>query len=180
MLFMNLAVKDCFLRAILPCCLILTAGLSYALPQDKYETIRGRAANLTIDNKTGVATYKGNVNIQQGTLNIVAETLMVHRNAQGDVEKMIATGSPARFQQQPEADKGIITASAKSITYLPAKEHLVLVEDASVEQDGSVMSGATIDYDLIKEILKATGNQQQGSSGVEIVIPASKKNPEAP
>ncbi|MBK8187144.1 MAG: lipopolysaccharide transport periplasmic protein LptA [Cellvibrio sp.] len=159
--------------------LVLLTGSASALPDDKYETIRGRANNLTIDNKTGVATYTGNVNIQQGSLNIVAENLKIHRNAEGDIEKMIALGNPARFQQQPEAEKGIITASAKSITYLPATEHLVLEENASVEQDGSIMSGATIDYDLIKEIMKASGNiEQTGSSGVEILIPAKKKNPE--
>jgi len=169
--------RTAFIRSIFICGMI--AGWSQALPQDKYETIHGRAAKLTIDNKTGIATYTGNVNIQQGSLNIVAESLMVHRNAKGDVEKMVATGSPARFQQQPEVDKGIITASAKSITYIPAKEYLLLVEDASVEQDGSVMSGANIDYDLVKELLKASGSSQQGSSGVEIVIPASKKDPEA-
>lgn len=165
-------------KILLAAAIIFACGICHALPADKYETIRGRAASLTIDNKTGVATYSGNVNIQQGSLNIVADNLMVHRNAQGDVEKMVATGSPARFQQQPEPDKGIITASAKSITYTPAKEHLLLVENASLEQDGSVMSGSTIDYDLIKELLRASGNTQQGSSGVEIVIPPSQRHSE--
>jgi lipopolysaccharide export system protein LptA len=169
---MNRASKLIFLRFI-PCSLILIAGFLQSLPQDKYETIKGRAATLTIDNKTGVATYSGNVNIQQGSLNIAAESLIVHRNAEGDVEKMVATGSPARFQQQPEADKGVITASAKSITYIPAKEYLRLVDNASVEQDGSVMSGATIDYDLVKEILKASGNNQ-GGEGVILTIPPQK------
>lgn len=171
---MNRAVRYRFLSILIPC-LILSSGSLQALPNDKYETIKGRAATLTIDNKTGVATYSGNVNIQQGSLNIVAESLMVHRNAQGDVEKMVATGSPARFQQQPEADKGVITASAQSITYIPAKEYLRLVDNASVEQDGSVMSGATIDYDLVSEILKASGNNQSDGNGVILTIPPQKE-----
>lgn len=176
---MNLVINLYFSRIIISGVLMLISGLSLALPDDKFETIRGRAANLAIDNKTGVATYSGNVNIQQGSLNIVADSLVVHRNAQGDVEKMVARGSPARFQQQPEPEKGVITASAKSITYTPAKEHLLLVENASLEQDGSVMSGATIDYDLIKELLRASGNtQQQGTSGVEIVIPPNQRHSE--
>lgn len=170
---MNRAVRYRFLSTFI-FCLILSSGSLQALPSDKYETIKGRAASLTIDNKTGVATYSGNVNVQQGSLNIVAESLMVHRNAQGDVEKMVATGSPARFQQQPEEDKGVITASAKSITYIPAKQYLRLVDNASVEQDGSVMSGATIDYDLVKEILKASGNNQS-DDGVILTIPPQKE-----
>lgn len=173
---MNPVVKFCLSPLVL--ITLLVASIAQALPGDKFETIRGRAASLTIDNKTGVATYTGNVNIQQGSLNIIADRLMIHRNAQGDVEKMIATGSPARFQQQPDAEKGIITASAKSITYIPANENLLLVEEASVEQDGSVMSGGKINYDLAKQILKASGDIQQQNSGVEIVIPPSKTNPE--
>ena len=173
---MNPVVKFCL--SPLTLVVFLFSSFAMALPGDKFETIRGRAANLTIDNKTGVATYSGNVSIQQGSLNIIADKLMVHRNAQGDVEKMVATGSPARFQQQPDPEKGIITASAKSITYIPANENLLLVENASVEQDGSVMSGSKINYDLAKEILKASGDIQQQNSGVEIVIPPSKPNTE--
>ena len=171
---MNPVVKFCLSPLALAA--LFASSFAQALPGDKFETIRGRAANLTIDNKTGIATYSGSVNIQQGSLNIVADRLMVHRNVQGDVEKMVATGSPARFQQQPDPEKGIITASAKSITYIPANENLLLVEDASVEQDGSVMSGSKINYDLAKEILKASGDTQQQNSGVEIVIPPSKTN----
>jgi lipopolysaccharide export system protein LptA len=173
---MNPVVKFCLSPLALTA--FLFSSFAMALPGDKFETIRGRAANLTIDNKTGIATYSGSVSIQQGSLNIVADRLMVHRNAQGDVEKMVATGSPARFQQQPDPEKGIITASAKSITYIPANENLLLVEEASVEQDGSIMSGSKINYDLAKEILKASGDTQQQNSGVEIVIPPSKTNSE--
>lgn len=157
---MNPVVKFCLSPLALTA--LLASSFAQALPGDKFETIRGRAANLTIDNKTGIATYSGSVNIQQGSLNIVADRLMVHRNAQGDVEKMVATGSPARFQQQPDPEKGIITASAKSITYIPANENLLLVEDASVEQDGSIMSGSKLITISPKKYLKhpATSNNK--------------------
>ncbi len=86
---------------------------------------------------------------------------------------MIATGSPARFQQQPEKDQGVVIAAAKQITYTPNNEHLVLIEDASVEQNGAVMSGPHIDYDLVKEVMKAAGNNGASGDGqrIEIVIP---------
>lgn len=154
----------------------LFAGYStvtLALPSDKNETIRGSADNLTVDQKNGVATYTGSVKIQQGSLVITANSIVIHTNPDSSVEKMIATGSPARFQQQPEKDQGVVTAAAKQITYTPNNEHLLLVEDASVEQNGAVMSGPHIDYDLVKEVMKAAGNNGASGNGqrIEIVIP---------
>lgn len=162
-----------------PCALVITALLagysasSLALPSDKDETIRGSADNLTVDQKNGVATYTGSVKIQQGSLMISADSIVIHTNPDSSVEKMIATGSPARFQQQPEKDQSVVTAAAKQITYTPNNEHLVLIEEASVEQNGAVMSGPHIDYDLVKEVMKAAGNNGTTGNGqrIEIVIP---------
>lgn len=160
-------------KSFLPAALLLCSSWAFALPGDKNETIRGSADNLTVDQKNGIATYTGSVEIQQGSLVINAESIIIHTNADGGVEKMIATGSPARFQQQPEKDQGIVTAAAKQITYTPSNEHLILVEDASVEQNGAVMSGPHIDYDLVKEVMKAAGNGDSKGNGqrIEIVIP---------
>jgi lipopolysaccharide export system protein LptA len=149
------------------------SAISFALPGDKNETIRGSADNLTVDQKNGVATYTGSVRIQQGSLVISADSIVIHTNPDSSVEKMIATGKPARFQQQPDEDQGVVTAAAKQITYTPANEHLVLIEDASVEQNGAVMSGPHIDYDLVKEVMKAAGSNSSSGEGqrIEIVIP---------
>ena len=168
----------------------LHAGSIMALPNDKNETIRGSADKLTVDQKNGVATYTGSVIIQQGTLVISADSIVIHTNTDNDVEKMVAQGSPARFQQQPEQNQGLVTAAAKQITYTPENQRLLLIEDASVEQNGAVMSGPRIDYDLVKEVMKAAGKSStDGSNGqrIEIVIPPKgakdagieiKENPE--
>lgn len=176
-----------FRFAVSPFALAMTALLasysatSLALPSDKHETIRGSADNLTVDQKNGVATYTGAVKIQQGSLVITADSIVIHTNPDSSVEKMIATGSPARFQQQPEKDQGVVTAAAKQITYTPSNEHLVLIEDASVEQNGAVMSGPHIDYDLVKEVMKAAGNNGAAGNGqrIEIVIPPKANKTDA-
>lgn len=149
------------------------AGQALALPSDKNETIRGSADKLTVDQKNGIATYTGSVIIQQGTLVISADSIVIHTNADNDVEKMVAQGAPARFQQQPEKDQGLVTAAAKQITYTPNNQRLLLIEDASVEQNGAVMSGPRIDYDLVKEVMKAAGNSSTDGNAqrIEIVIP---------
>ncbi len=169
--------KYCFTK--LPLALALAASIAgysaslLALPSDKSETIRGSADNLTVDQKNGVATYTGSVKIEQGTLKITADSIVIHTNADSSVEKMIATGNPARFEQQPEKDQGVVTAAAQQITYTPNNERLLLVENASVEQNGAVMSGPQIDYDLLKEVMKAAGKNGAKGNGerIEIVIP---------
>lgn len=147
---------------------------AFALPSDKNETIRGSADKLTVDQKNGIATYTGSVIIQQGTLVISADSIVIHTNQDNDVEKMVAQGNPARFQQQPDKDQGLVTASAKQITYTPNNQRLLLIEDASVEQNGAVMSGPRIDYDLVKEVMKAAGKTSTDGNNaqrIEIVIP---------
>lgn len=157
---------------------LLGAGAALALPSDKSETIRGSADNLTVDQKNGVATYTGSVEIRQGSLIIKADSIVIHTNTDGGVEKMIAKGSPAKFQQQPDEAQGIVTAAAKQITYTPNNEHLVLIEDASVEQNGAVMSGPHIDYDLVKEVMKAEGSTKGEGQRIEIIIPPKSSNPD--
>lgn len=152
----------------------------WALPSDKNDTIRGSADNLTVDQKNGVATYTGSVEIRQGSLIINADSIIIHTNAEGGVEKMIASGKPAKFQQQPEEMQGIVTAAAKQITYTPNNEHLLLVEDASVEQNGAVMSGPYIDYDLVKEVMKAEGSTKGEGQRIEIIIPPKAAKPTEP
>lgn len=163
----------CFL-AITSLLVSLYSSQAFALPTDKNETIRGAADKLTVDQKNGVATYTGAVIIQQGTLVISADSIVIHTNADNDVEKMVAQGAPARFQQQPEKDQGLVTAAAKQITYTPDNQRLLLIEDASVEQNGAVMKGPRIDYDLVKEVMKAAGGTSSpdgNAERIEIVIP---------
>ncbi len=162
--------------------LLACACQSFALPTDKNETIRGSAEKLTVDQKNGIATYTGSVIIQQGTLVITADSIVIHTNADNDVEKMVAQGAPARFQQQPEKDQGLVTAAAKQITYTPDNQRLLLIEDASVEQNGAVMKGPRIDYDLVKEVMKAAGGNSSADGNaerIEIVIPPKGAKDEA-
>lgn len=149
----------------------LLLGLSaqlHALPDDRNQVIRGAADNLVVDQKNGVSTYSGSVRIEQGSLVITADLIKVHTRSDGSAEKIVATGGPARFQQQPSLEQKVIIASAKSITYTPDSEQLILIEDAAVEQDGQVMRAPYIDYDLIREVMKA---KQVDGARVDIFIP---------
>lgn len=158
--------------AISVCVASIASTTVVALPSDRLQETRASAEKVVFDQKKGIATYTGAVKVQQGSLIVTADSIVIETNADGSVKKMTATGQPAQFQQQPEKDQGVITASASNITYTPDKKHLLLVDNASLEQDGAVMSGPRIDYDLVKEVMRAAGNNN-GTTGerIEIVIP---------
>lgn len=146
--------------------------LVMALPGDRNEPITGQADSMQMDQKTGIATYSGNVNLTQGSLNIRADIIRVHMDSNNEITKITATGKPAYFVQKPSEDQAVVNASATEITYSPSDERLLLIENALIEQDGQKLNAPRIDYDLIKEVMKA---DQVGESRVDIFIPARKK-----
>ena len=161
---MNPSPKQRLTSSLLWSCLLLTSTSALALPDDRNQPIKGAADNLVIDQKNGLATYTGNVTIQQGSLRIDADKIVVHTRADGTADQIIANGAPAKFEQQPSPEQGFIKAQASKITYTPDQERLLLVENASIAQGGDTMSGPQIDYNLANEIMKAAGGR------VEFVI----------
>lgn len=85
--------------------------------------------------------------------------------------QIVATGRPARYQQKPSPDEGPIIAQANRLEYNIAQDTLHLIENASLQQEGSSLSGNRIDYDVKKSVVKAGGDASQNER-VKMVIPA--------
>jgi lipopolysaccharide export system protein LptA len=154
--------------AILLC---FSVNVALALPSDKQQEIKISAENASIDQKQGVITYSGAVKLTQGTLEINAEKLTLFRsNETQSVETVIAEGSPARYQQQPEVDKTVIHAEASNITYIVSKDRLTLTKNAYVEQNGATTRGGRIEYNMTDGTVNASGAGHE-SGRVEFVIP---------
>lgn len=152
----------------------MVSGSALALPDDRNQPISGQADTMHMDQKTGIATYSGNVNLMQGSLNIRADVIHVHMDSKNTITKITASGKPARFSQQPSLEQKVVNATASEITYSPTEERLLLIENAEIEQDGQKLNAPRIDYDLIKEVMKA---DQVGEKRVDIFIPARTNQP---
>lgn len=117
------------------------------------------------------AMYQQQPDLDKGVMVIEAKTVTALFDAGTQrVEKIQAEGSPATYRQQPSLDKGVISANANSISYTPIDERLLLLDNASLEQDGASMSASRIVYDIRAEVMQAAGddgNQER----IEIVIP---------
>lgn len=166
---MNPSLKLLSLRLapLVACLFALNAAWVQALPEDRNQALRISADKQEVDLKQGVVIYSGDVKLVQGTLEITAKRIVVRRDKDQQVESFTADGDPARYQQQPEADKPIIHAEAGTIRYSLKSEQLVLDKNVSIEQNGSVTKAGHVDYDIKSQTAKFSG-----SGRVETVIPA--------
>lgn len=141
-----------------------------ALPEDRQQAIRISADEALRDDKQGVTTYQGNVRMIQGTLQISADTITV-TDKEGRAQTVVAQGKPAKLQQQPAADQAILYAQAQRIEYQNDTGKVRFLRDARIEQDGSKVTGNTIDYDIDEQIVKANAGDKDNGGRVEVVIP---------
>jgi lipopolysaccharide export system protein LptA len=121
-------------------------------------------------------TYSGNVVVEQGTMKLQAATIVANLNAKKEISSITSTGSPARFQQKLEANKGLAKGQANKIVYNAETGILTLSGNAMLEQDGASLKGATLRYSMNKGDIEAIGtpNSTGSSAGrVQIVIPPS-------
>lgn len=145
------------------------ASLSvHALPSDATQPIRLTADRATFSERSGSATYAGNVVITQGTLKISADTLTVALGANRSIQSAVATGRPATFEQMVSQQKGLAKGQANKIDYNAITGIVTLTGNAKLTQNGASFSGNTIRYSLKLGDVEANSG---GGQRVELVFP---------
>lgn len=163
----------------------LLSGLAHALPSDSSQPINIQADSAEMDDKRGVAIYRGDVVITQGTLKITGDTVTITLNKSGDIDVFTSVGKPAYYEQQPSTDKDIVQAYGLTIQYFANNEKIIIIDQAKVIQQGNTFRGEKIIYDTQKEIVTA-GRGKQGtittpSPRINMVIqPKNKDNTTEP
>ena len=146
--------------------------LAYALPDDRLQAIEITAERAERDEKAGYTVYSGDVILEQGSLHIEADKLTIFHDDEA-ADRIVAVGAPATLRQQPEIDKAFVTASAGRITYVKSRERVMLRKDATIEQDGAVVSGESIDYFMAEQRVRADAAPSDESARVQVIIPAA-------
>ncbi|MDH4557612.1 lipopolysaccharide transport periplasmic protein LptA [Pseudomonas sp. BN417] len=161
----------------------LGSATAWALPTDREQPIRVQADSAELDDKQGVAVYRGNVVITQGTLKITGDTVTITQDANGDIEVFTSVGKPAYYEQQPAVDKQIVKAYGLTIQYFAANERIILLDQAKVVQEGNTFEGEKIVYDTQRQIVnagRATGaNVSTPRPRIDMVIQPKKKEQKA-
>lgn len=155
---------------ILLCSILATSA--HALPTDAEQDLLLEAEFVEIDELLGTITYSGDVLMQQGSMKIVADKVILKGNI-NRATKVTAIGSPAHFQQTPQPGEEAVQAQAKELEYTVSSKSLLLQGDALLQQEGSSLSGNYIEYDVERSVVKA-GSIQQNSDDkkrVKMIIP---------
>lgn len=150
--------------------LLLAASAAHPLASDREQSITIQADSAERDEAKGTTTYAGNVVMQQGSMRIDADKVVIY-NTRSKVNKIVATGQPARYQQKPNEAEGIVIAQARTLEYNISQETLHLIENAALQQEGTSLSGNRIDYDVRQSVVKA-GSDAKQTERVRMVIPA--------
>lgn len=156
---------------------LLASTTVFALPNDQDKPIYITADSASINDTTGITTYKGNVIIKQGSLLIEAAYVDMHRADEG-VDKLVAKGAPAHFRQQQEVNGDWSDAWGQHMVYMVNKKKLTITQNAKVIQGKDTFTGNKIVYDLEKSIVDAfgaTSKDGKEKGRVNMVIQPTKK-----
>lgn len=148
--------------------LLALPTLAAALESDRQQPIQVQADRVEMDNRSGVSTYRGNVILDQGSLHMEADLLIVYR-ATAELDRIEAEGRPVRFRQRPEGATADVEGEALRLEYRAAEDRLLLQGAAWVQQGGDRFSGERIQYDTVLSRVQASG-QDNGSGRVHAII----------
>ena len=179
-------LQNNLLRWFVLACLLASGETALALKSDKEQPIEVTSDSADRDEKSGVTTYNGNVVIKQGTLLIQAEhvvikTTVAEKTALEELVEITTTGHPSHFQQQIKTESDLVDATAITINYRVNDKTVDLIDQAILKQQGRVLTGDKISYDVSAERVIANGEatQEKPANRVTVIIPAKAKNPNA-
>ncbi|WP_110968100.1 lipopolysaccharide transport periplasmic protein LptA [Pseudomonas huaxiensis] len=166
----------------LPFLLSLSAALgsasAWALPNDRDQPIRIQADDAQLDDKQGIATYKGDVIITQGSMMIKGNVVTLTRAPNGDIDVVTSLGTLAYFEQQQDAAKpDKMQGYAKQIQYQAQKDLVVLTDQAKVVNAGNTTEGEKIVYNTKTQVATAGrgGKVSTPRPRIDMVIQPKKK-----
>ncbi len=125
--------------------------------------------------KQGLATYEGHVIVDQGTRHLTADTLIIHRNTLGKIDKMTAYGKPAVFKTLPKPDNQWVNGHSLIIYFYPIDHNLELLHQAYLTQSGNSFTGDKITYNTLTEIINSP-DSETGQSLMVLQPPEPKTN----
>jgi lipopolysaccharide export system protein LptA len=94
------------------------------------------------------------------------------------VEKVIMEGTPATYKQRPDNKDQDVRAKALRMEYYTNPEHILLLKDAEVEQEGDRLRSQRIEYDVARD--KVNAGTDEPNERVRITIQPKPDKPDNP
>ena len=154
-----------FTRLVLLALTCLVVQPAWALPGDRDQPMTITADEGNFKSSRGEATFTGNVYLKQGTLEVWADTLDVRRDPEtGDITFLEAKGEPARYQELPSEEDGLIEVRGSRIEYRPDEDLIITEGNGHLTQAGSDIEADYIRYNLLDESLDVRSRRSTESN----------------
>jgi lipopolysaccharide export system protein LptA len=140
-------------NALLAVAMLLMADAE-ALPGDRSRPIVIRTQEAIRDEVNSSTTYRGDVELVQGSLRILADEIVVVSDQQEPLQ-VTARGEPARVHEQLSPDRPPLHAVAREVVYERGPGLLQLSGDCRVEQGDSSLDSERLDINLNARLLTA-------------------------
>lgn len=143
-----------FMAAGLAVCLWTPA---WALRDDAQQPIFIEADDVEMRETDSVSVYVGNVQVDQGSMRLLADHVTVYHREDRQPRFIVALGAPAKYRQQLDNDQGEVQAFAKRMEYDADKDELILIGEGLLIQGADRLASERIIYDRARAQFRAGG-----------------------
>ena len=127
-----------------------------ALSTDREQPAVISADDVEFDFSTGVRIYRGNVKLDQGTMKLRADKLIVEYK--NDIlQRATAFGNPATFQQRPDGKPSDMIGKGKKLELDEVNNIVTITENAFIDNGEGTATGNIITYDINTDKMKIIG-----------------------
>lgn len=149
--------------------MLLAVPTVTALEGDRQQQLVIEADELDGDEQAQITRLNGNVLLQQGTLDIRADTAVLYGPVKS-LERVVVEGNPAILDQELEDRDGRLHAEADRVDYDLVARRLELTGNAVVDQGNRHLTGDRIVYDLAADRVIGEGRGEPDGDRVRIRI----------
>lgn len=168
-------------------CLALLALLQWsssalAEESDRDQPIELEADTVTVNDAKKISIYTGNVILNQGTLQIKADKMIVREDQDG-FQHSTCTGNPTTFKQKRTGKNEWMQGSGQRIEYNARMDKVQLYTNAWVKRGEDVVTGDYISYDAnaeYAEVIGGTKANPNGTAGSRVKATIQPKNKTTP
>ncbi len=118
-----------------------------ALEGDDKQPVLIEADKVEVDEGKSTSLYIGHVQIDQGSMRLLADRVTVHHQKDRRIKYIIARGEPVFYKQLLDDNQGEMQAFAKRMDYDAVRDELILTGDALVIQGKDRIASDRIVYD---------------------------------
>lgn len=113
--------------------------------------------NLELDQQQGLATYIGQVILKQNDKELLADKLIIYKNAQGKIDKILAFGKPAKYTGTNKEEP--VFGEANKITFLTGNQDMILEGQAKLTQKKDSFTAPFITYNFQNKMIRSKSQE---------------------